>query len=617
MSFIKIGTIVKQAKFEVLPNLEQWTNFVKQASSVPQQKLEQTKEAIEKEADFEVVASIDPAKFIYIHSTIMAGVRTEDNNYWVTPETEKYANDNNDAWTCEDLLTDHKSFKRATTFVEHDQKLENAKGKCIDVIARNMGDTLLIDVLFSVDKRHKDLVANIENGIINAVSMGCSTAKTICSICGKESSTPEDYCQHLKSGNKGRFFVCADGKKRKAVEVCKNNTFFDVSLVANPAFAGAVFRKILSSSEVSNQLLANILNSKIESYINNNETILKAASISDIINISLKQNGTIEINSNNQKYIAKEAMNSEEIENFKKSMQNFNQTKETPKITLAKILETVFGKKEATHPINNESPKKDFSITDQNYNDIPYRDRHNTLPQATVGAKRDLPEAELKINNPIELRIIEIFADNKHEASRVKEFKCLKCGYTEELWKVKASSIDYGFKENYECPQCLFIMDASLFEDFKHIHKTSKHWFDNFKNNNYTFNYKQANIDNENFVIVSNNGKVILAYNTNKNEIHSDYEISKLEKTNNILIATRDIPVEFDEDCYWFDKHGNTVISKNEKVSFVTTVENGKYGLFKTVKGEDFFMPMAYVTNNNFLDVLANEEETEEKEEQK
>ena len=641
MPFNKIGTIFKASKLEILPSINNWKEFRKQASAVPVEEELQKTQSVEKEAEFELVASINPDKFIYIHTTIMAGVTPEANGYWITPKTEKYINDNNDSWTCSDLLTDYKTFKRATTFVEHDQRLENAKGKCIDVIARDMGDTLLIDVLFSVDKRHTDLVANIENGIINAVSMGCSTGKTICSVCGNEATDPDNYCSHVKQGNKGRFFKCQDGKTRRAAEICKNNTFFDVSLVANPAFAGAVFRKILSSSEVSNHLLANILTSKIESYVNNNETILKAASTTtpDMVNISLKQDGTIEIKSGNQIYNAKDAMDLNEIESFKASLQNVNQTpkeEQMQKTMFHKVLETVFGKKQAMHPIQNLSDMKDFSITDQNYNDIPHTsgERHNVLPEMLIGVQSfeapapkvpefNTEEKQTQAPKVIELQIIEISPEHEcscnhdEKSARVKEFKCLKCGFSDELWKVKAASVDTGYAENYECPNCFFIMEGSLFDEFKHIHKSSSLWFKQWKNSNPVLTFKETKIDNKNFIIAYDNGRTILAYDKEANEIHSDYDINALEKATNILIASKDIPGEKDEDSIWFDIHGNTVISKGEKIALVTTMqdeEGGEYCLFRTSKGEDFYMPKSYVTNNNVLDLIASDEDDNKEE---
>jgi hypothetical protein len=581
MSFTKVG-MLKTARVEILRDAESWVSIKKQAKTLPVEIEEKSKEAVDKEADFQVVATINPEKFIYIHSTIMAGVRPEKNGFWITSETEKFINDNHDAWTCNDLLNDYKSFKRATTFVEHDQRLENARGRCIDVIASDMGDTVLIDVLFSVDRRHKDLVANIENGIINAVSMGCTTAQTVCSICGNIASDPNTYCEHLKPGNKGRSFRCEDGTSRRSAEICKNNTFFDVSLVANPAFAGAVFRKILSSSEVSNHLLANILNSKIEAMYKDNCVMLKAASKdADVANISIKQNGSIEINTPTHTFIANESLSRDEIEKISTVIAKTQGATEDKSASMVeRFIEKIFGsKKEATHPAQNQSGQKDFSISNENYSDIQIRDRHNVLPCLQLNVSP----------SDIILQIIPIA--NKEEVSRVEEFECLKCGFKSELWKVKAASIDAGHKNILECPQCFFATETSFYVT------SAKRKF-KIKDKVKVVSKKDKNTEGE---ITAFRGPLYIL-KTDKNKImwKTEADLEKIEekKKASIFVVSQDIPVENDEGTYWFDEQGNSVITKGEKVSFVTTVENGSFGLFVTETGEDFFMPMSHISSS-------------------
>jgi hypothetical protein len=595
MSFQKVG-MLKTARVEVLNDLSSWGTIKKQAKILPTTIDETTKEAVDKEADFQIVAAVDTEKFIYIHTTIMAGVKNEDNGFWITSATEKFINDNNDAWANDDLLSDYKTFKRATTFVEHDQRLENAKGKCIDVIARDMGDTYLIDVLFSVDRRHKDLVANIESGIINAVSMGCTTAKTVCSICGNVASDPEAYCEHLKQGNKGRQFRCSDGKNRRAAEICKNNTFFDVSLVANPAFAGAVFRKILSSSEISNHLLANILNSKIEAMAQEDGVMLKAASSnSEAIKISIKQNGSIEINTPTQIFTTHETLSTEEIE----KISAFIKQEEKQPSMIDKVLQTLFGKKEATHPILNQSPKKDFSISDQDYSDIQIRNRHNVLNHPiTVGIGDKTPTMTLDIMQQPQLDLktmpivmLEILPQaNKETESRLEEFECIKCGFQSDLWKIRASSIDAGHYHTLECPRCFYIAEDSLFKTAKtkRLFKIKEQVIVTSKKDK-----GQAGI------IVAFRGPlyVIKLDKGNKVVWKSENDLKKVEKKASIFVANQDIPIENDEGTFWFDEQGNSVLTKGEKLAFVTTVDNGEYGLFVTETGEDFFMPMSYVNS--------------------
>jgi len=586
MSFSKVG-MIKTAKVEILNNFNDWDSIKKQAKvENTTEKKEQIdkealdKESVEKEADLQVVATVDLDKFIYIHTSIMTGVKTAENGYLIVPETEKYANDNNDGWRNEDLLSDYKTFRRATTFVEHDQRLEFAKGKCVDAIARDMGDTILIDVLFSVDKRHNDLAENIKNGIINAVSMGCTTAETTCSICGNKASEPTQYCDHMKPPNKGKMFTCSDGTKRKAIELCKKNTFYDISLVANPAFACAVFRKILSAKEITNQLLANILCSKIETHVKGNELLLKAASKdSEIATISIKQDGTIDIKTPSQQFTASESLTKEDISNF---LTLIPTTTATPKTsTIDKILNKLFGR-EATHPILNETPKKDFSISDQDYSNIPYRNRHDT-----GFGKSDNNLPTLEINNPI--IVLEIIPKNKEKVSRTKEFECLKCGFKTNLHEVEATSIDAGQEHTLECPQCFFASEKTLFKTAK----TKKKF--KIKEKVQITSKKDKNKIGE--VIAYRGDLYIIKFEDGKTTWKSENDLQKLKEKKAMFIATNNIPIENDEGTLWFDEQGNSAIFKGEKVSFITTVENGEYGLFCTQSGEDFYMPMSLINS--------------------
>jgi len=213
-----------------------------------------------------VVCQIDIDKYIYIHTTIMASIDLEpESDYYITKATQKYINTNGDAWTRDVLLKDYRTFvDNGIVYVEHDQSPEHAKGRVLDAIARDMGDTILVDLLFCVDKRHADLVHNIETGLANAVSMGCTTKYTICSICGNVAHDEKEYCNHVKN-QKNQMIRCADGVYRKACEICFENTFYDCSIVANPAFAGAVFRKLVAADKVSMQMLSNMLCRKISS----------------------------------------------------------------------------------------------------------------------------------------------------------------------------------------------------------------------------------------------------------------------------------------------------------------------------------------------------------------
>lgn len=563
MAFIKTGTMFPIASVKVLGGIDEWHSFKKQASAVavaeaPPKKKEGTedKKGMEKDSDFQEVATIDPEKFIYIHTTIMAGVKVADNGFWITPETEKYANDNNDAWTCDDLLKDYPSFRSATTFVEHDQNLERAKGKCIDAIARKMADTVLVDVLFSVDRRHKDLVANIESGIINAVSMGCSTEKTMCSICGNESKDPSQYCSHIRMGNKGRSFRTDDGKVRRAVEICKNNRFFDVSVVANPAFAGAVFRKILSStdnSEVSRHLLANILTSKIESGLMGQDNMMKAASADSPVQIHVTPTGTILVASGDAEYTIHDALEPEQIELFK----NLKAEKKEDDVSCS-VLERMFGRKEAgteAHPIERIDT---VDVT------IPYNS-YAPIPGSVIPG--NVPDV------PVEI-VFSASVDQMKKTSRTDMFKCMSCEYEGEAWQVKAASIDAGHDQSLVCPECGFIHEANLSKESIAL-ADKQHMKD--------LGFSDSDVKKMKPDAI----KLIILKSVTKKEYEKDPNVVMRKA----FVVKEDMPVDADDGTYWFNPNGSSIIAKGEKLKWVANVDDDSVAVYQTAENEEVYIP--------------------------
>lgn len=227
------------------------------------------------------VATIkDPDQWIFVHATIMASVDLEDGSeYLLKRASEKWINDNGDCWERQQLLNDFGTFRNASVYVEHNQDPIHAKGKVFDVVAREMDDTVLVDVLFGIQKRHTDLVANIEAGILNTVSMGCSTAFTKCSCCGNIAHTENDYCVHIKN-QKRQQVASDDGQMRKAAELCCDNNFFDCSIVASPAFSGAVFRRLVANNEALRAMMERMVCSRIDADPQDFEKELrKAASV--------------------------------------------------------------------------------------------------------------------------------------------------------------------------------------------------------------------------------------------------------------------------------------------------------------------------------------------------
>jgi len=221
MAFDKVGSF-RVATSERLESPGDWPNILagRDGEITPPADSESVRTASRPSTPGEVVAQIaDPDRWVFVHTTIMASVDLEEGSEFLVKEaSEKWINDNGDAWERTQLLKDFGSFRNAAVYVEHNQHPEHAKGKVFDVVARDMGDTVLVDVLFGVDKRHDDLVNNITAGILNAVSMGCSTAFTKCSVCGNLAHTETitasmsrtrrgSPCRH--TGGRGRLPSCA------------------------------------------------------------------------------------------------------------------------------------------------------------------------------------------------------------------------------------------------------------------------------------------------------------------------------------------------------------------------------------------------------------------------
>jgi hypothetical protein len=221
-----------------------------------------------------ILQEYDPSKYMLSHATIVASVDVENasatlgkhyidgfeidrkyQDYYITPETSRYVNNNNDSFERKLLLGSFKSFIGAYSYVEHVQLPELAKGRIIDAAARDVGDSVYIDILIANDLKHAPLIRAIKNGQLGTLSMGCSTSDTTCSKCGNVASDETQLCACIRFF-KGSEFIDELGKKRKVAELCGHFTnpssvrFIEASWVANPAFKGAVLRNVLSAAEI-------------------------------------------------------------------------------------------------------------------------------------------------------------------------------------------------------------------------------------------------------------------------------------------------------------------------------------------------------------------------------
>lgn len=221
-----------------------------------------------------VLQQFDPNQYLLSHCTIVASVDTEDSgqptgsylvdgfqidrrysDYLIKPETNQFVNNNQDAWERKLLLACFRTFIGAENYVEHLQIPELSKGKIVDAAARDIGDSVYVDILVATDRKHKPLIEAVQSEQLSTLSMGCSVTGTTCTKCGNWAEDETQLCPHIKH-MKGNTWVDDLGKQRKIAELCGHVKaepgsvkFIEASWVANPAFTGAVLRNILTPDQ--------------------------------------------------------------------------------------------------------------------------------------------------------------------------------------------------------------------------------------------------------------------------------------------------------------------------------------------------------------------------------
>ena len=227
-----------------------------------------------REASRIALKEYNPKDYLLSHCSIVASVDVEKGpsplgqhlesgftvdrrylDYYITPETSEFVNNNGDAWSRAVLLSSFRTFIGGENYVEHLQIPEMSKGKIIDAAARDVGKSIYIDILLATNRKHASLISAIKSGQLQTLSMGCNVAHTTCTKCGNVAADETQLCAHIKYAKRQTFFDTL-GKKRIIAELCGHIDdepgsvkFIEASWVANPAFTGAVLRNILSPEE--------------------------------------------------------------------------------------------------------------------------------------------------------------------------------------------------------------------------------------------------------------------------------------------------------------------------------------------------------------------------------
>ncbi len=223
---------------------------------------------------------LDPSQHLITHCTIVAsvdvkpvpGIKTGTHKvgsktinrkwaeYLITADTDQYINNNQDCFSREVLLKSYRTFVGGHNFQEHVQIEEQSKGRIIDAVARDIGNSIYVDILVATDRKHAALVQDIESGELSTLSMGCVCDSTQCTKCGNVAVDETDLCDCIKYA-KGNYFYDEAGNRRRIAELCGHPTmnetggvrYIEASWVKVPAFTGAVLRNIITPSGISAQ----------------------------------------------------------------------------------------------------------------------------------------------------------------------------------------------------------------------------------------------------------------------------------------------------------------------------------------------------------------------------
>lgn len=158
--------------------------------------------------------NFDPSRFLLSHCTIVASVDTVDapnarlgaatvdgkkvlrktTSFRIKPECDQFINSNFDSWSRDVLLKSYKTFVGAFNYLEHVQIENLSKGRILDAVARDIGDSVYIDILVATDRKHTELIKDIESGELSTLSMGCSIDGSTCTKCGHWAADETEFC---------------------------------------------------------------------------------------------------------------------------------------------------------------------------------------------------------------------------------------------------------------------------------------------------------------------------------------------------------------------------------------------------------------------------------------
>lgn len=155
-------------------------------------------------------------------------------------------NRNFDGFRSSELKAAYHTFEGRPVFVNHaNSDHKRSRGIILGARYHENGDDKYISLLIEVDGRaFPKLAKEIEEGNIDAVSMGCDVRESHCSYCGNVAVTPQQFCDHVLY-HKGQVLHHPQKGATLVYEDCRGLNFFEISYVFDPADETALFENVI------------------------------------------------------------------------------------------------------------------------------------------------------------------------------------------------------------------------------------------------------------------------------------------------------------------------------------------------------------------------------------
>lgn len=149
---------------------------------------------------------------------------------------------NYDGWPSDELEASYQTFIGKPVFIDHhSDDDQRARGIILDSEFIRTEDDAWVELLLEIDAQAFPLLAHeLQTGGLDSVSMGAYVETIECSICGELTQENQNHCMHIPH-MKGQMIG-----GELVYEICRDITFYEISLVFDPADVTAIAKNIVA-----------------------------------------------------------------------------------------------------------------------------------------------------------------------------------------------------------------------------------------------------------------------------------------------------------------------------------------------------------------------------------